>query len=183
MQAGWNNRKQQRDRQAEAGAAWRWKEVQAGQGRKAGTCFLTGSFLVEVTQAESQSVAGAAGQREKPIGDSPTGVTPLGSHLSALADVPRTCFSRPSMTCTACCRMTSLVCALSLCRWTWHILPSSLKASLMSRTRTLSLALLASRRSRSLCSFSSAVRFSSLSETRLQPGGWGGGGKEGVRVG
>lgn len=88
-----------------------------------------------------------------------------------LADLPRTCFSRPSMTWTACCRMISLVWALSVCRWAWHILPSSLKASLMSRTRTLSLALLARRRSRSLCSFSSAVRFSSVTETTLQPGG------------
>lgn len=94
------------------------------------------------------------------------------SDLPVLADLPRTCFSRPSMTWTACCRMISLVWALSLCRWTWHILPSSLKASLMSRTRTLSLALLASRRSRSLCSFSSAVRFSSVTETTL-PGGEG----------
>lgn len=93
---------------------------------------------------------------------------PWGSDLS---DLPRTCFSRPSMTWTACCRMTSLVWALSLCRWTWHILPSSLKASLMSRTRILSLALLASRRSRSLCSFSSAVRFSSVTGMMLQPGG------------
>lgn len=91
--------------------------------------------------------------------------------LPVLADLPRTCFSRLSMTCTACCRMISLVWALSLCRWTWHILPSSLKASFMSRTRTLSLALLARRRSRSLCSFSSAVRFSSVTETRLQSGG------------
>lgn len=102
-----------------------------------------------------------------------------GSDPPVLADLPRTCFSRPRMTWTACCRMTSLVWALSLCRWTWHILPSSLKASLISRTRTLSLALLARRRSRSLCSFSSAVRFSSVTETMLQSeeegrrrGGW-----------
>lgn len=93
-----------------------------------------------------------------------------GVGLLVLVDLPRTCFSRPSMTWTACWRMISLVWALSLCRWTWHILPSSLKASLMSRTRTLSLALLARRRSRSLCSFSSAVRFSSVTETMLQPG-------------
>lgn len=34
-------------------------------GRKAGTCFLTGSpFLLKVTQAESQSVGSTAGQRE-----------------------------------------------------------------------------------------------------------------------
>lgn len=96
---------------------------------------------------------------------------PWGSDLSVRTDLPRTCFSRPSMTWTACCRMTSLVWALSLCRWTWHILPSSLKASLMSRTRIRSLALLASRRSRSLCSFSSAVRFSSVTGMMLQPGG------------
>lgn len=92
----------------------------------------------------------------------------VGPDPPVLADLPRTCCSRPRMTCTACCRMTSFVWALSLCRWTWHILPSSLKASLISRTRILSLALLARRRSRSLCSFSSAVRFSSVTETMLQ---------------
>lgn len=75
--------------------------------------------------------------------------------------LPRTCLSRLRMTCTACCRMISLVCALSLFRCSWHMRPSSRKASLMSRTRTLSRALLARRRSRSRCSFSSTVKHSS----------------------
>lgn len=64
--------------------------------------------------------------------------------------------------------MMSLVWALSPRRCTCTIRPSSLNASLMSRTRTLSRTLLAERRSRSRFSFSSAVRFSSFSEAVLQ---------------
>ena len=76
--------------------------------------------------------------------------------------LPRTCCSRPRMTCTACCRMSSLVCALSDLRCSWHMRPSSRKASLMSRTRTRSRALLAMRLSRSLRSFSSRDSTSSV---------------------
>lgn len=76
--------------------------------------------------------------------------------------LPRTCRSRPRMTCTACCRMSSLVCALSDLRCSWHMRPSSRKASLMSRTRTRSRALLAMRLSRSLRSFSSRDSTSSV---------------------
>ena len=41
------------------------------------------------------------------------------------------------MTATAWCSIISLVCAFSHCRYSWHISPSSLKASLISRTRIL----------------------------------------------
>lgn len=76
--------------------------------------------------------------------------------------LPRTCCSRPRITCTACCRISSLVCALSDLRCSWHMRPSSRKASLMSRTRTRSRALLAMRLSRSLRSFSSRDSTSSV---------------------
>lgn len=74
---------------------------------------------------------------------------------------PRTCCSRLRMTATAWCRISNLVWGLSLFRCIWHILPSSLNASLMSRTRRRSRALLAIRRSRSRSIFCSGDRSSS----------------------
>ncbi len=76
-------------------------------------------------------------------------------------DWPRTCCSRLRMTATAWCRMSSLVWGLSLFRCSCTMRPSSLKASLMSRTRRRSRALLAMRRSFSRSSFCSGVRSSS----------------------
>lgn len=74
---------------------------------------------------------------------------------------PRTCCSRLRMTATAWCRINSLVCGLSLLRWSCTMRPSSLKASLMSRTRRRSRALLAILRSFSRSAFCSGVRSSS----------------------
>lgn len=93
--------------------------------------------------------------------------------------LPRTCCSRPRITCTACCRISSLVCALSDLRCSWHMRPSSRKASLMSRTRTRSRALLAIRLSRSLRSFSSRDSTSSvlLGHSTEPPSGGGGAGR------
>ena len=71
------------------------------------------------------------------------------------ACIPLTWCSRVVMTDTAEWRMVSLVWALSCFRCSWHIRPSSLNASLMSRTRMRSLALLAWRRSFSLTCFCS----------------------------
>ena len=51
--------------------------------------------------------------------------------------IPRTWDSRLVIILTACCKMVSLVWGLSLCEWTDTIRPSSLNASLMSRTRIL----------------------------------------------
>lgn len=56
---------------------------------------------------------------------------------------PRTCCSRLSITLTACCSTINLVCGFSWLRWSWHMRPSSLKASLMSRTRSRSRVLFA----------------------------------------
>lgn len=67
------------------------------------------------------------------------------------------------MTLTAWCRMRSLVWGLSWLRCSWHILPSSLNASLMSRTLRRSRALLATRRSLSRSIFTSGGRSSSSS--------------------
>lgn len=74
---------------------------------------------------------------------------------------PRTCCSRLRMTATAWCRTRSLVWGFSLLRWSWHMWPSSLKASLMSRTRRRSRALLAILLSRSRSAFCSGLRSSS----------------------
>jgi len=74
---------------------------------------------------------------------------------------PRTCCSRLRMTATAWCRISNLVWGLSLFRCSCTILPSSLNASLMSRTRRRSRALFAIRRSRSLSIFCSGDRSSS----------------------
>lgn len=46
-----------------------------------------------------------------------------GEGAGAAGRLPRTCCSRPRMTCTACCRMSSLVCALSDLRCSWHMRP------------------------------------------------------------
>ena len=51
--------------------------------------------------------------------------------------LPRTCCSKLVIKVTACCKINSFVCCLSLERCSEHIRPSSLKASFMSRTRTL----------------------------------------------
>lgn len=74
---------------------------------------------------------------------------------------PRTCCSRLRMTATAWWRIRSLVWGLSLLRWSCTMRPSSLKASLMSRTRRRSRALLAILRSFSRSAFCSGVRSSS----------------------
>lgn len=79
------------------------------------------------------------------------------------ADQPLTCCSKLRMTLTAWCRMTSLVWGLSWLRCSWHILPSSLNASLMSRTLRRSRALLATRRSFSRSILTSGGRSSSSS--------------------
>lgn len=50
---------------------------------------------------------------------------------------PRTCCSKLVITSTAWCKILSFVWAFSALRCIWHIRPSSLKASLMSRTRIL----------------------------------------------
>lgn len=74
---------------------------------------------------------------------------------------PLTCCSRLRITATAWCSTSSLVCGFSLFRCSWHMWPSSLKASLMSRTRRRSRALLAILRSRSRSAFCSGLRSSS----------------------
>jgi len=75
--------------------------------------------------------------------------------------VPLTSCSSCSMTWTAWWRMVSLVWGLSWFMWIWTMWPSSLKASLMSRTLRRSRALLAILRSFSRFSRSSAGRSSS----------------------
>lgn len=65
------------------------------------------------------------------------------------------------MTATAWWRMSSFVWGFSLFRCIWHIRPSSLKASLMSRTLRRSRALLAILLSRSRSAFCSGFRSSS----------------------
>ena len=84
--------------------------------------------------------------------------------------LPLTWCSKVVMTETAECSMVSLVWALSCLRCNWHILPSSLNASLMSRTRMRSLALLAWRRSFSFTTFCSGESPSS-SDSLLQTNG------------
>lgn len=74
---------------------------------------------------------------------------------------PLTCCSRLSMTATAWWRISSFVCGFSLFRCSWHMRPSSLKASLMSRTLKRSRALLAILLSRSRSAFCSGLRSSS----------------------
>lgn len=74
---------------------------------------------------------------------------------------PLTCCSRLRMTATAWWRISSFVCGFSLFRWSWHIRPSSLNASLMSRTRKRSLALFAILLSFSLSIFCSGFKSSS----------------------
>lgn len=76
---------------------------------------------------------------------------------------PRTCCSRLSITLTACCSMINLVCCFSLLRWSWTMRPSSLKASLMSRTRSRSRVLFANLRTFSRWTLISTGRSSSSS--------------------
>lgn len=80
---------------------------------------------------------------------------------------PRTCCSRLRITFTACCSMINLVCGFSLLRWSWHMRPSSLKASLMSRTRSRSRVLFANLRNFSRSALISTGRSSSSSPSRL----------------
>lgn len=87
-----------------------------------------------------------------------------------LRDQPLTCCSKLRMTLTAWCRMTSLVWGLSWLRCSWHILPSSLNASLMSRTLRRSRALLATRRSFSRSILTSGGRSSSSSNGLITDG-------------
>lgn len=75
--------------------------------------------------------------------------------------LPLTCCSRLRMTATAWWRIRSFVWGFSLFKWSWHIRPSSLNASLISRTRKRSLALLAIRLSFSLSIFCSGFKSSS----------------------
>lgn len=84
---------------------------------------------------------------------------------------PLTCCSRLRITATAWCSTSSLVCGFSLFRCSWHMWPSSLKASLMSRTRRRSRALLAILLSRSRSAFCSGLRSSSSWILRHQQGG------------
>lgn len=74
---------------------------------------------------------------------------------------PLTCCSKLRITATAWWRTSSLVCGFSLFRCSWHMWPSSLKASLMSRTRRRSRELLAILLSRSRSAFCSGLRSSS----------------------
>lgn len=85
---------------------------------------------------------------------------------------PRTCCSRLSIMLTACCSMINLVCGFSVLRWSWHMRPSSLKASLMSRTRSRSRALFANLRSFSRSALISTGRSSSSSPSRLAKSQW-----------
>jgi len=75
----------------------------------------------------------------------------------------RTCCSSCMMTSTAMLRMPSLVCGLSDFKCVMHMRPNSLSASLISRIRILSLALLACRLSFSLTTFTSGSASSSSS--------------------
>lgn len=84
----------------------------------------------------------------------------------AFWNLPRTWCSSVVITSTAWCKMVSLVCDFSALRWIWHILPSSLNASLMSLTRTRSRALLAWRLS---FSFSALISGGSSSSAELLP--------------
>lgn len=80
-----------------------------------------------------------------------------------------TCCSRLIMTSTAMFRMLSLVCGLSDFKWLMQILPSSFKASLISRIRILSLALFADLLSFSLTTFVSGSTSSSSCDFRFFP--------------
>lgn len=80
---------------------------------------------------------------------------------AAAAHWPLTCCSRLRITATAWCSTSSLVCGFSLFRCSWHMWPSSLKASLISRTRRRSRALLAILLSRSRSAFCSGLKSSS----------------------
>ncbi|VDP45240.1 unnamed protein product [Schistosoma margrebowiei] len=51
--------------------------------------------------------------------------------------LPRTCCSKLVINETACCKIVSLVCGRSLFKCIMHMRPSSLNASLISRTRIL----------------------------------------------
>lgn len=84
-----------------------------------------------------------------------------GSHHLPVMHWPLTCCSRLRITATAWCSTSSLVWGFSLFRCSWHMWPSSLKASLMSRTRRRSRALLAILLSRSRSAFCSGLRSSS----------------------
>lgn len=81
--------------------------------------------------------------------------------LSLAGHGPLTCCSKLSMTATAWWRMSSFVWGFSLFRCSWHMRPSSLNASLMSRTLRRSRALLAILLSRSRSAFCSGFRSSS----------------------
>lgn len=99
-------------------------------------------------------------------GSSPPRPSSLDTHW------PRTCCSRLRITLTACCSMINLVCGFSLLRWSWHMRPSSLKASLMSRTRSRSRVLFANLRTFSRSALISTGRSSSSSPSRLAKGQW-----------
>jgi hypothetical protein len=64
-------------------------------------------------------------------------VASLGKERESESVIPRTCDSSDVMILTACWRMVSLVWGLSLTECTLTMRPSSLNASLMSRTRIL----------------------------------------------
>lgn len=80
------------------------------------------------------------------------------SNFLDLTKSPLTSCSNLSMTCTAWWRIVSLVCGLSWFMWIWTMWPSSLNASLISRTRSRSLALFAILLSFSRFSLSSTER-------------------------
>lgn len=68
--------------------------------------------------------------------------------------------------------MINLVCCFSLLRWSWTMRPSSLKASLMSRTRSRSRVLFANLRPFSRSAFISTGRSSSSSSSTLMKSQW-----------
>jgi len=94
-------------------------------------------------------------------------VSAVSEHWSEVSRThwPRTCCSRLRITFTAWWRTSSFVWGFSLFMCIWHMRPSSLKASLMSRTRKRSRALLATRRSFSRSAFTSIGKSSSSSSS------------------
>lgn len=103
----------------------------------------------------AQQPPGAASCPLRVTGRPWAAVPKLGRHS------PLTCCSKLRMTATAWCKIRSFVWGLSLFRWSCTIRPNSLNASLMSRTRRRSRALLAIRLSFSRSAFCSGVRSSS----------------------
>ena len=62
---------------------------------------------------------------------------PIIIYYNYILKLPFIWLSRLLITDTAWCNIINFVCALSVCKYWWHISPNSLKASLISLTRTL----------------------------------------------